>query len=80
MWVHRISGSIIWLITLIMGLIAVKKAGWEVENSLHTIIGFIVTVVVTFIVLGGVFTRIMMNRLRWKTHLILKIKLGHRVS
>ncbi|CDW84971.1 cytochrome b5-like heme steroid binding domain containing protein [Stylonychia lemnae] len=79
MWVHRLSGSIIWILTLVFGFIAVSKADWEVVNSLHTIIGFIVTITVTLIVLGGVFTRSMMNRLRWKTHLILKIKFGHRM-
>lgn len=79
MWVHRISGSIIWLLTLVMGFMAISRANWEVTYSPHNILGFCITLLVTLLVLGGVFTRSMMNRLKWRTHLILKIKTGHRV-
>lgn len=79
MWVHRFAGASIWLITLILGIMAVKRAGWEVVNSWHTVIGFIILVVVTLITVGGVFSRSMMRRLKWKTHVALKIKTGHRI-
>lgn len=35
MWVHRISGTLTLLITLVMALLALKEAGWEVEIGLH---------------------------------------------
>ena len=35
---------------------------------------------ITFLVLGGVFVRSMMNRLQWKTGRILQLKLGHKVK
>lgn len=79
MWIHRIAGSLIWLITLSIGLLAISGSGWVIEDSLHNKIGFFITTVVTLIVLGGVFTRSMMNRLKWRTHIILNIKKGHRV-
>lgn len=34
---------------------------------------------VGLIVIGGFFGYLMMNKLRWNTALILKIKLGHKV-
>ena len=77
MWIHRFAGTSILILTLTLGFMAFKRAGNEVVNSWHTIIGFIITCVVTVLALGGVFTRSMMNRLRWRTNTILKIKRGH---
>jgi hypothetical protein len=78
MWIHRIGGTAILLITLIFAIIAVVRIG-EVENQAHNIMGFILLLIVTFIALGGIFTRSMLNRLKWNTKKALAIKKGHKV-
>jgi uncharacterized membrane protein len=78
MWIHRIGGTAILLITLIFGIIAVVRIG-EVENQAHNVMGFILLLIVTFIALGGIFTRSMLNRLKWNTKKALAIKKGHKV-
>ena len=79
MWIHRITGTIILLMTLIMGFLGIKHMSWTITNDLHSVMGFIVLLLIFFITVGGVFTRSMMNRIKWNTALILKIKTGHRV-
>jgi hypothetical protein len=79
MWIHRISGIIILIITWTMALLALSKAKWEVEIGVHQILGVIILSLVTLIILGGVFNRSMMQRFRWRTADMLKIKRGHRV-
>ena len=79
MWIHRITGTIILLMTLVMGFLGIKHMDWTITNDLHSVMGFIVLLLIFFITVGGVFTRSMMNRIKWNTALILKIKTGHRV-
>ena len=63
MWIHRVGGAIILLITLIIGGIAINKLGGEIELGWHTTLGFIVFLLVSLLVFGGVGTRIMLRRL-----------------
>lgn len=30
MWIHRIAGSLIWIITLVAGILLIKDLGWEI--------------------------------------------------
>lgn len=78
MWIHRVSGTLTLLLTWVFAMLALKRAGWEVEVGVHQILGVIVLSFVTLIVLGGVFNRSMMQRLRWRTADMLRIKRGHR--
>ena len=82
MWIHRIAGSIILLITFIMGFLALKNMAdpWEIEVALHNLIGFSILCVVLLVVMFGVFTRSMMNRMKWKTKSLIILKYGHKVS
>ena len=83
MWVHRICGTLILFATFIMGFLGIKSCNWQIQGgkgNVHNIMGFIVLLFVLFITVGGVFTRSMMNRIKWNTALILKIKTGHRVK
>lgn len=72
-WIHRIAGSLIMLITIALGIVGIKIADWELESGFHTIIGLIVFFVVTFITLGGIFAKSMTMRLKWKTNVILRV-------
>lgn len=79
MWVHRISGTVILLMTYIMGFLGIKHMNWTIDRGLHSVMGLLVLLLVFFMTVGGVFTRSMMNRVRWNTGLIIRIKTGHRV-
>ncbi len=79
LWMHRITGTIILLMTLGLGILSIKEYGWSVYPAPHNIIGVIVISVVTLITLGGVFTRSRMMRLKWNTSKMLKIKRGHQL-
>jgi len=57
LWMHRITGTLILLTTLILGILTIQQSGWAVYNNPHSIIGVIVVSIVTLITLGGVFTR-----------------------
>ena len=63
MWVYRISGALILLITAILGGLGLLMMGWQFELTIHSIMGLIMLIVVLFPVIGGVFTSAMMNRL-----------------
>lgn len=76
---HVFSGVTIFIITMTMGLLAMKKGNWLIEISWHTIMGFGILVAVGLIMIGGFLSAILMNTMRWNTALLLKIKLGHRV-
>lgn len=80
MWIHRFAGTIILLVTYIMGFLAIKNLNWEVEAVLHNLLGFSILVVVLLIVIAGVVTRSMMNRLKWRTKNLLRLKTAHKVN
>lgn len=79
MWIHRVSGAAIMVITIIFSSMAINKVN-GINNRVHNIFGVIVLSLVILVVLGGVFSRSRLNRLRWKTNLILKVKNGHKVN
>jgi hypothetical protein len=57
-WVHRISGTMILLITIAMGIVGIKLAGWKLAgDEVHTVIGLIVFFATFFVAVGGVFAR-----------------------
>jgi hypothetical protein len=57
---------------------AVRKLDGEIDDEPHNVIGFIILIIVGANVVGGIFSRSMMNRLRWRTRTILIIKYTHR--
>lgn len=75
--VHVFSGISILIITLVMGLLAMKRGSWEIEKLWHTLMGFAIMCAVGFLVIGGIFTAAQLYFVRWNTALILRIKLGH---
>jgi hypothetical protein len=64
MWVHRISGTAILLITIAMGLVGIKKMDWELSGKEpHYVIGLIIFFATLFVAVGGVFARSRIRRL-----------------
>lgn len=76
---HIISGILILAITLVFGLLGIKKSDWQILNDSHSILGLMVLFAVTFIGLAGIATRTLMSLLYWKTNLIVYVKLFHKI-
>ena len=71
MWVHRIAGTVILVITIAMGIVGIKKMDWELEgDEAHYVIGLIIFFATLFVALGGVFARSRTRRVYWKSKLI----------
>lgn len=78
LWIHIICGSLIFIITGAMGLFALNKMGWIIESNLHSLLGVTLFILVGFIVLGGVATKLSLVNTKWKTRGALAIKVLHR--
>ncbi len=74
MWVHRISGTLILLITIAFSLTGIYKAGWQLSGkSAHYVLGLIIFFSVLFVAMAGVYARSMTRRLEWATTTIIRI-------
>ena len=81
MWVHRIVGTSILILTIIMSIIGLRNMKYEFSGEVgHYVIGWIIFFGIAFLAGGGIITRSRMNRLKWKTHVILSFKFVHKVS
>lgn len=79
-WIHRIAGSIILLITLILGFLGIRQLSWKVVDFVHCYLGIIALALSVLIYLGGLFGKIMLEKRTWSTKQLLRIRQGHRVS
>lgn len=70
----------IFIITMVMGLLAMKKGDWKIQKGWHTIMGFIILCAVGLVMIGGFIVGAMLFCSRWNTSFVLKIKLGHKVG
>lgn len=77
-WVHIVSGIFILIGTYIVGFIAMEELGWDIANLPHTIVGFIILVLVGLIVIGGIIAKFTMVTYKWKTKGLLINKYGHK--
>lgn len=75
-----ISGTIILAITVTMALLTLKRNHWEVNSGWHDILGVIILASIILLSLGGYFAGIMMNKIKWNTAQIIKLKMGHKVN
>jgi len=81
MWIHRISGLIITVVTLVFAFWALSKVGWKfLSMKPHAWAAVIVLSCVLLIVMGGVLTRSMLRRLVWNTKTALLIKRVHKIG
>ncbi|CDW80902.1 cytochrome b5-like heme steroid binding domain containing protein [Stylonychia lemnae] len=79
MWIHRIVGTLIFILTVIMSIIGLRNHKYIFFGQyVHHILGFIVFFGITLLVAGGIITRSRMVRLRWKTSTILIFKNIHK--
>ena len=78
MWIHRIAGTVISLITLYNGIRAWMTVKKIMKNP-HSIFVFLILFLILFVALGGIFTRSKLCKNVWKTSQSLTIKKIHKV-
>jgi glucan phosphoethanolaminetransferase (alkaline phosphatase superfamily) len=79
MWVHRISGFIIFLATFIMAMLTFKNDDWEIKSGYHPAIGLTIVITMSLLTIGGITARTVLEKSKWNTILALRIKLGHKI-
>ena len=79
MWIHRIFGALILIITLYFALMAWKTLNWLVIDNVHSYFAFPVLFSVFFVVIFGVATRSILRRSVWNTKFALRFKNFHRI-
>ena len=83
MLIHRISGTLITLLTLLFGgyevYYKIKSGGFRL-NSLHDYFAFPLFVLTVFIMLGGVIAKRRLDNSEWNTASTLMLKRGHKIG
>lgn len=80
MWLHLAQGIWLFLVTIILGLHALSRYDYHLTTDPHGRNGSFVMTTVGIIVFGGSTAMYLMNNLKWKTSIILNVKLLHRVT
>ena len=80
MFLHILSGGIIFILNLIYGLGAIYYKNWQIEASIHGILGTVFSISMSALCLIGIFGHVLYRRLRWKAFLLTKILTVHKVS
>jgi hypothetical protein len=79
--IHLFAGLFMFFTTLVMAILGIKNLGWVILlDNVHCILGLVILIVVSFIVFGGIFSKYMLNCVKWRTRLTLNIKQIHAVS
>ncbi len=74
MWVHRISGTTILVLTIVLGLYGMRNHDWVIyltQSDPHHFFGLLIFFAVTLIVAGGILLRSRMERAKYNTEGIL---------
>jgi Cytochrome b5-like Heme/Steroid binding domain len=79
MWAHRISGFLIFVSVFTMAMITFKQDKWELKSGLHPALGLSVVVCMSLLTIGGITTRLLLEKSRWNTGIALRIKMGHKL-
>jgi hypothetical protein len=62
MWAHRISGVLILVATLTIGLWTLGRSNWKLESGLHQALGLTIICCVGALSLGGIIARMMLEK------------------
>ncbi|CDW89749.1 cytochrome b5-like heme steroid binding domain containing protein [Stylonychia lemnae] len=80
MWIHRIVGTLILILTIIMSIVGFRNHKHIFEDlSGHHVIGIIIFFSVNLLVASGIIARSRQIRLKWKTSKILIFKNIHKI-
>ena len=80
-WIHILSGSAMVFLTFFFVLYMYKLKDGYVKDSKypHPLIGTTIMSLCGFLIIGGVFAKVVKNKIKWNSRLILNIKLGHKL-
>ena len=70
MWIHRITGFIILIITIVLSIFGIKICTWKLNRTPHDILGLAVFFIMTFVTLFGVFLKNRLDAMRWRTFVL----------
>lgn len=60
-YIHSVTGFLIFAITVVSGLLTIRKLGWTIASTRHTIAGFVTLILAVLLCLGGVFSLVMLK-------------------
>lgn len=78
MWMHRVSGTVLLVTTLLYGLTAIIKLKF-IKDDVHAPMGVAVTALILFIVISGVIARVKLVKAEQGQQKMLCYKLAHKV-
>jgi len=79
MWIHRLIGTAIMIITLVFGYAAWITLYYSFIDNWHSYFVFPILFGVPFIAIGGVISRSCLRRTVWNTASALSVKKGHQL-
>ena len=79
LWIHRIAGTIMTLCTIFYATYAFWQCAWVNYQGTHGKFAFPTLYCVSAIAIGGVLTRILLRRCKWRTRDALCVKTLHRI-
>lgn len=80
MIIHSVCGTLVFILNLIFGLGAMCYMKWEIICTIHGIVGSLISITLPITCAEGVVSRTLFRTLRWRTSILVKINLTHRVS
>jgi hypothetical protein len=79
MWAHRITGFFIFLATFTMAMVTFNNKGWNLNPGLHAAFGLTIVITMSLLTIGGITSRLFLEKSKWNTMFTLRVKLGHKV-
>ena len=79
MWLHRVSGMIVTIVTLLYGIVGIVKL-MKVVNDVHAPMGVGVTTLITFLAISGYFAGSSLDSAVVDQNRMLSFKFFHKVS
>ena len=76
-WFHIISGMFILLVTLVFCLKGIAMLYWTISSHWHAYVGIVITVLVTFVPMGGFYAYYYHLYSTWSTDFYMKVRASH---
>ena len=73
MIIHSLCGTGVFIINMIFGIGAIIYLDGKIKLSIHGIVGSFLSLFLPLATIGGIISRMLFKRLKWKTHILLLI-------
>mmetsp|Transcript_39717 Transcript_39717/g.38277 ORF Transcript_39717/g.38277 Transcript_39717/m.38277 type:complete len:157 (-) Transcript_39717:194-664(-) len=78
-YMHLVQGILIMLITIVFGVMGIKKVHFQMNTRVHHILGLAVLVAVVIICVEGMYAWNRSRVSKWNTRFILSVKKFHKI-